>query len=185
MRRPMLVHRGSFQMSFVIAAPEDVQAAAADLSNIGSGLSAAHAAAAAPTTAVLAAAGDEVSAAIASLFSGHGQGFQALSAQGSAFHAQFAHALSGAGGAYALTEAANASPLQTVEQDVLRVINAPTELLLGRPLIGNGTSGAPGTVQAGGPGGILWGNGGDGGSGGAGQAGGRGGDAGLWGNGGK
>src|ERR1700740_2566265 len=112
MRRPMLVHRGSFQMSFVIAAPEDVQAAAADLSNIGSGLSAAHALAAGPTSAVVAAAGDEVSAAIASLFSGHGHAYQALHAQAAAFHAQFVQALSGAGGAYTATEAANAGPLQ-------------------------------------------------------------------------
>ena len=60
-------------MSFVIATPEFVTAAATDLANIGSTLSAANAAAAAPTTGVLAAAEDEVSAAIAALFSGHGQ----------------------------------------------------------------------------------------------------------------
>jgi PPE-repeat protein len=53
-----------------------------------------------------------------------------------------------------------------VQQDVLGVINAPTNLLLGRPLIGNGTNGAAGTGQPGGAGGILWGNGGTGGSGG-------------------
>src|ERR1043165_7740426 len=45
------------------------------------------------------------------------------------------------------------------------LINAPTQLLLGRPLIGNGANGAAGTGQAGGAGGILWGNGGTGGSG--------------------
>ena len=67
-------------MSFVIAVPEFVASAATDLSNIGSGLSAANAAAVAPTTAVVAAAGDEVSAAIASLFSGHAKEFQALGA---------------------------------------------------------------------------------------------------------
>ena len=69
-------------MSFVIAVPEFVASAATDLSNIGSGLSAANAAAVAPTTAVVAAAGDEVSAAIASLFSGHAKEFQALGARG-------------------------------------------------------------------------------------------------------
>ena len=37
------------------------------------------------------------------------------------------------------------------------MINAPTDLLLGTPLIGKGTNGAPGTGQAGGPGGLLWG----------------------------
>ncbi|MGB9302800.1 MAG: PE family protein, partial [Mycobacterium sp.] len=152
-------------MSYVVAVPEFVASAASDLTDIGSGLIAAHAAAAAPTTAVVAAAGDEVSAAIASLFSSHAQAYQSLSGRAAAFHAQFVRDLSGAGSAYAAAEAANASPLQALEQDVLGVINAPTELLLGRPLIGDGTNGAPGSGQAGGPGGILWGNGGAGGSG--------------------
>ena len=87
----------------------------------GSGLTAAHAAAAGPTTAVVAAAGDEVSAAIASLFSGHGQAFQALHAQTAAFHAQFVQTLTGAAGAYAAAEATNASPLAVFEQAVLGV----------------------------------------------------------------
>jgi PPE-repeat protein len=72
-----------------------------------------------------------------------------------------------------------------VERDVLGVINAPTNYLLGRPLIGDGTNGAPGTGRAGGPGGFLWGDGGNGGSSGTpGRAGGPGGAAGLIGNGG-
>ena len=162
-------------MSHLAVAPEFMASAATDLSHIGSGLSVAHEVAAAPTTGIVAAAGDEVSAAVASLFSSHGQTFQALGTQAAAFHTQFVSALSGAGGAYSLSEAANASPLQTVEQDVLGVINAPTELVLGRPLVGDGTNGAAGTGQAGGPGGILVGNGGDGGSGAPGQAGGHGG----------
>lgn len=74
--------------------------------------------------------------------------------------------------------------LGRAEQTVMNVINAPTNTLLGRPLIGNGTDGPPGTGQAGGPGGILWGNGGNGGSGTGTQAGGPGGPAGLIGNGG-
>lgn len=48
--------------------------------NIGSTVDAANSAAAQATTNVTAAAGDEVSAAIASLFSGHGQEFQATGA---------------------------------------------------------------------------------------------------------
>ena len=76
-------------MSYLVAAPEFLASAATDLSSIGSNLSAAHAAAAAPTTGVLAAAEDEVSAGIAELFSAHGQGFQALGAQAAAFHEQF------------------------------------------------------------------------------------------------
>ena len=69
-------------MSYLVAAPEFFSSAASDLSNIGSGLTSAHAAAAAPTTGVLAAAEDEVSAAIAAAFSAHGQGFQALGSAG-------------------------------------------------------------------------------------------------------
>ena len=56
-------------MSYVIAAPEMMTSAATDLATIGSDLSAAHTAAAAQTTGVLAAAEDEVSTAIAALFS--------------------------------------------------------------------------------------------------------------------
>lgn len=61
-------------MEFVSAAPEFVSAAAADLANIGSTISAANAAALAPTSGVLAAGADEVSAMIAWLFGAHAQG---------------------------------------------------------------------------------------------------------------
>ncbi|CCK59264.1 Conserved protein of unknown function, PE-PGRS family protein [Mycobacterium canettii CIPT 140070010] len=123
--------------------------AATDLAGIGSPLSAANAAAAAPTTAMLAAGADEVSAAVASLFARHAQAYQALSLQATAFHQQFVQALTGAGGAYAAAEAVNAAVAQSVQQDVLNVINAPTQALLGRPLIGDGANGGPG--QDGGP----------------------------------
>ena len=69
-------------MSFVTASPEMMTAAATDLASLGSTLSAANAAAATRTTGVLAAAEDEVSAAIAALFSAHGQGFQAAQCAG-------------------------------------------------------------------------------------------------------
>ncbi len=151
-------------MSLMVA-PELVAAAAADLTGIGQAISAANAAAAGPTTQVLAAAGDEVSAAIAALFGTHAQEYQALSARVATFHEQFVRSLTAAGSAYATAEAANASPLQALEQQVLGAINAPTQLWLGRPLIGDGVHGAPGTGQPGGAGGLLWGNGGNGGSG--------------------
>lgn len=166
-------------MSYVLATPEMVAAAANNLAQIGSTLSAANAAALAPTTGVLAAGADEVSAAVASLFSGHAQAYQTLGTQAAAFHERFIQALSTAAGAYGSAEAANASPLQ----QALNVINAPTQTLLGRPLIGNGTNGAPGTGQAGGPGGLLYGNGawlfGNGGAGGGGGKGGNGAGGGL------
>ncbi|CKV23007.1 Conserved protein of uncharacterised function%2C PE-PGRS family protein (part1) [Mycobacterium tuberculosis] len=85
-------------MSFVIAAPEALVAVASDLAGIGSALAEANAAALAPTTALLAAGADEVSAAIAALFGAHGQAYQTVSAQASAFHAQFVQALTGAAG---------------------------------------------------------------------------------------
>ncbi len=135
-------------MSFVTAMPELVTAAAADLAGIGSTIEGANAAAAGPTTNLLAAAEDEVSTAIAALFGTHAREFQALSAQAAAFHNQFTQALSTGAGSYSLTEAANSSPLRTLLDDfqsLLKVVNTPTEELLGRPLIGPGTNGAPGT----------------------------------------
>ena len=161
--------------------------AASNLATIGLDLSAANAAAAAPTTGILVAGADEVSAAVASLFSSHGQQFQALSAQAAAFHAQFVQALNSAGGTYAAAEAANASPLQAVIQGAQRLaVFSPVKDLTGRPLVDNGANGAPGTGQNGAPGGWLLGDGGAGGSGapGTGQAGGNGGNAGLLGTGG-
>ncbi|ORB47837.1 PE family protein, partial [Mycobacterium persicum] len=163
-------------MSFLIATPEMLAAAASDLSGISGAINAANAAAAGQTLGILAAGADEVSAAVAALFGAYAQQYQALSAQATNFHDQFVQALSAGGLSYVAAEAANA------QQALLTVVNAPTQTLLGRPLIGEGTAGALG--QPGGAGGLLWGNGGAGGAGVAGQAGGRGGDAGLWGSGG-
>lgn len=137
-------------MSFVIVAPEALMSVASEVAGIGSALNA---------------AADEVSAAMAALFGAHAQEYQRLSAQAAGFHAQFVQALNAGVNSYASAEAANASPLQAVEQQVLGLINGPAQTLLGRPLIGNGADGAPGTGQPGGPGGLLWGNGGNGGSG--------------------
>ncbi|MCQ4364975.1 PE family protein, partial [Mycobacterium gordonae] len=173
-------------MSYVFAVPESVGSAATDMARIGSILRTAHAEAAASTTSVLGAAADEVSAAMAELFSRYGREYQTLSAQVWAYHDQFAAALTGAGVAYATAEAANTNPLEAFTQGVLNAINAPTNALLGRPLLGNGADGAAGTGQDGKPGGLLFGNGGNGGSGvDGGGVGGRGGDAGLFGDGGR
>jgi len=94
-------------MSYVIAAPDVMSATATDLAGIETALSAAHAAAARQTTALLAAAEDEVSAAIAAMFSAHGQGYQALSAEAATCQAQFMQALTASSGSYANAEAAN------------------------------------------------------------------------------
>jgi PE family len=171
-------------MSYLAPAPELVASAATDLSHIGSVLTSANGAAA-PTTGVLAAAADEVSTAVASLFSAQGQDFQAISARAAAFHSQFVAALTSGGLAYVATEAANASPLQSVQQGgLLSPINARFVAASGRPLTGNGQPAAPGTGANGGAGGWLIGNGGAGGSGvssttGAGGNGGAGGAGGL------
>ncbi len=137
-------------MSFVIVAPEMVTAAATDLGSIGSTVSAANAEAAAPTTAVLTAADDEVSAAVAALFSQYGSEFQALSAQLAKFHSQFVQTLDSAAGAYASAEAANvrqglltvqngfgpiARPIQRIENQLTGAVSQSSQRLLPRALI--------------------------------------------------
>ncbi len=99
-------------MSFLMAVPEEVGAAATSLTDIGSALNDARAAAALPTAGVVAAAEDQVSAAVAAVLSEHGAGYQAFGAQVAAFHDQFVQALTASAGAYARAEAANVSPLQ-------------------------------------------------------------------------
>ncbi|WP_459758370.1 PE family protein, partial [Mycobacterium riyadhense] len=131
------------------------------MGGIGSTITAASRTASAATTQVLAAASDEVSTGIAALFATHGQQYQTLSAQAAAFHERFIAALAAGANSYALAEAANTSPLQILEQNLLAVINTPTQLIVGRNLIGDGADAtAPG--GAGGDGGLLWGNGGNG-----------------------
>jgi|SRR5271169_1607210 len=95
-------------MSFVTAAPELVEAAAQDLAGIRSSLMEASASVAVPTTGVVPAAADEVSAGVAALFGNFGQEFQAVSAQAQAFHAEFVNAMNAGAAAYVSTEAANA-----------------------------------------------------------------------------
>jgi hypothetical protein len=85
-------------MSYAIAAPETMTAAATDLDSLGSMISEARAAAAAPTVAVVPAAAEEVSASVAHLFSLYGGGFQALAGKASVFHEPFVqHLTAGAG----------------------------------------------------------------------------------------
>ncbi|BBC63861.1 hypothetical protein MMRN_07570 [Mycobacterium marinum] len=156
-------------MSYVIATPDLLSAAATDLAGIGNTIGQASYAAAAPTTAVISAAADEISMQIAALFGAHGQAFQAVSSQAALFHDQFVQALTTGASSYASAEAAS--------QNLLNLVNAPTQALLNRPLIGNGANGAAGTGASGGDGGILIGNGGAGGSGATGVTGGP---AGRW-----
>jgi hypothetical protein len=96
-------------MSFVTTQPEALAAAAGTLQAIGTGLSAQNAAAAAPTTGVVPAAADEVSALTAAQFAAHAQMYQAVSAQATTIHEQFVNTLHVSSGSYELTEAANAA----------------------------------------------------------------------------
>jgi hypothetical protein len=95
-------------MSFVSTQPEALTAAAGTLQGIGSSMSAQNAAASAPTTAVVPAAADEVSALTAAHFATHAQMYQAVSAQAAAIHETFVNTLATSAGSYAATEAANA-----------------------------------------------------------------------------
>ncbi|WP_264961093.1 PE family protein [Mycobacterium kiyosense] len=167
-------------MSFAFAAPEHMAAEATDLAKLGSAIESANSAVNLPTTSVPAAAADEVSAAIAAVFGAHGQAYQALSGEAASFHQQFVTLLNGSAAQYLGTEFANA------QQTILGAVNTRTEMLLGRPLIGNGAAGSAANPN-GGAAGILYGNGGNGYSEAAngGVAGGNGGAAGLIGFGGN
>jgi PE family len=96
-------------MSFVTTQPEQMAAAAGELAGIGSQMSAQNAAAAAPTTGVVPAAADEVSALTAAQFAVHAQTYQAMSAAAVAIHEMFVNTLGSSAGWYAATEAANAA----------------------------------------------------------------------------
>ncbi len=135
-------------MSYVNAAPEYVAAAATDLANIGSTISSANSAAVGPTSGVLAAGADEVSATVAALFDAHAQAYQALSAQAAYFHEQFVQLLNVGASHYAQAEAANASPLQTVEQGVLSVAAAPTGQTLTAAQSAIGSAASVGSVAS-------------------------------------
>jgi hypothetical protein len=95
-------------MSFVIIEPELLATAAGNLQSIGSAMSAGNAAATAPTTGVVPAAADEVSALTAVQFAAHARIYQAFSAQATAIHDMFVSTIAISGGSYGATEAANA-----------------------------------------------------------------------------
>jgi hypothetical protein len=96
-------------MSFVTTQPEASTTAAGTLQGLGSAMAAQNAAAAAPTTGVVPAAADEVSALTAAQFAAHGSLYQAVSAQATAIHELFVTTLGTSAGSYAATKAANAA----------------------------------------------------------------------------
>lgn len=148
-------------MSFLFTQPQLLMDAATDLAGIGSTLNAANAAAALPTTTVLAAGADDVSAAMATVFGAHAQQYQAMGAQAARLHDQFVQAMNTASGGYADTEAANAKPLQPAAPATAPV-RAPANycdtpaatVRAGRPVgllsASRGSAGAPNRVATGG-----------------------------------
>ena len=96
-------------MSFVTTQPELLFDAATNLQGIGSAMTAGNTAVAAPTTGVVPAAADEVSALTAAQFAAQAQMYQAVSAQAAAIHEMFVNTLGISAASYAATEAANAA----------------------------------------------------------------------------
>lgn len=96
-------------MSFVTTHPDALVSAAGSLQGVGCAVDAGNAVAAAPTTGVVPAAADEVSALMAMQFAAHAQVYQAVSAQAAAIHQQVVDALVVSAGSYDATEAANAA----------------------------------------------------------------------------
>jgi tRNA G26 N,N-dimethylase Trm1 len=95
-------------MTFVTTQPDMLTSAAGQLQGVGTAIAAQNAAIAAPTTGVVPAAADEVSALTAAQFANRAQTYQAVSAQAAAMHEMFVRMLSASAGSYATTEAANA-----------------------------------------------------------------------------
>jgi hypothetical protein len=96
-------------MSFVNTRPELLAAAAGQLQSIGAAMAAENTAAAAPTTGVIPAAADEVSALTAAQFAAHAELYQTIGAQATAIHEQLVNTLGISANSYATTEAANAA----------------------------------------------------------------------------
>ena len=118
-------------MSFLIAAPELVSAAATDLANVGSSITRPTRPRPPRRPRWSRRAPTRCRRPSRRLFGAHAQAYQALSAQAAIFHQQFVQALNSGAATYAAAEAANASPLQALEQGALAAINAPVAVLIG------------------------------------------------------
>jgi hypothetical protein len=96
-------------MSLLTTVPEELAAAAAQLTAIVSSLTAQNAGAAAPTTGVIPAAADPVSALQAGIFSAYGTLYQQLAGEAQTIQEQFASTLGLSSGTYTAAEASNAA----------------------------------------------------------------------------
>lgn len=95
-------------MTFVTTHPAALTTAVAELQGIGSAVAAGNSAAATPTTGVIPAAADEVSALTAAHFAMHAASYQELSSQAAAIHDMFVQTLGISAESYDATEAVNA-----------------------------------------------------------------------------
>lgn len=95
-------------MSFVTASADLMQSAAQNLSGIRRALADAAATVSGPTTGIAAAAEDEISIAISSLFENFGRQFQSVNSHALAFHTEFVSSMNSSVGAYTSAEVANA-----------------------------------------------------------------------------
>lgn len=111
-------------MSFTIAAPDLLVAAASDLLGTGSALEAASATAMTAATGILPAAADEVSAVIAAFFSAHADGYRTASAQAAAFHGEFVRLLNAGASAYTSAEGAGAVALRQALHPIISPVAA-------------------------------------------------------------
>src|ERR1700757_2050201 len=96
-------------MSLLTTVPEELAAAAAQLTAIVSSLPAQNAGAAAATTGVAPAAADSVSLQQAGIFSAYGNLYQQLASEAQTIQEQFASTLGLSSGTYASAEASNAT----------------------------------------------------------------------------
>ncbi|WP_236982100.1 MULTISPECIES: PecA family PE domain-processing aspartic protease [Mycobacterium] len=150
-------------MPALLVSPDLLVSATTDLEMIGTSLVSANTAAAVGTTGLVAASADEISVALATLFTDYGRQYQALAQQVATSYQQFLPRLLEAAQAYATAEAAIANHLASTAS---HLVNDPVLQVTGRPLYGDGANGytnAQGVGTAGGAGGWLFGNGGTGG----------------------
>ncbi len=96
-------------MTFVRATPDLLRGHAEDWARVGSSLSDANAAAAAPTAEIVPPGADRVSVLITGLLGDHAQKYQQLSSQLAQFHDQMVQTLQSSAAAYADADAANNS----------------------------------------------------------------------------
>ena len=117
-------------MSFVTTQPEALLYAAGKLQTLGSAMAAESAAAASPTTGIIPAAADEVSALQAAIFAAYGSLYQSVNAQATAIHELFVNTLGASAGSYAATESTNSvatsSPLSQAMSGLSAAVSAAT-----------------------------------------------------------